>query len=256
MDHLKFDNLARAMSRRTTLRGLVALAIGGSGLAVATGDADAAQQPTCRTINNGCTRNSQCCTAYCERRSNVPRRHRHRCTCPDGQGWCGGACIDLGTDENCAGCGDVCTGFETCVSGQCTDPCSLISCDVDEACFDGACYPKCGDGDTCGMAREVCMKSAGACIPIGCYDLSGASQCIVDSYGRVFRKTVGNWLGGVCEVNEDCLNGAPGGVAPVPDWPSTSPGDYYLACVMAWVQSRAYDPTPQFANGCYQFVRV
>lgn len=42
------------------------------------------------------------------------------CTCPSGQVVCGVACITLGTDQNCSGCGDVCPGGEQCSAGMCT----------------------------------------------------------------------------------------------------------------------------------------
>jgi hypothetical protein len=259
MDQERFANLARRVSRRSTMVGMVAGILGIGVAGAVAGDASAVRPSVCRPMRNGCTRNDQCCSAYCERRKSVPRRSRYRCGCGIGMDWCDGACVDLGTDANCAHCGDACAGYDTCVSGQCVDACLFLTCDVDETCVQGACRANCVAGDLCDNPREVCTPALGVCLPNGCYDLDDIFyQCIVNSAGEFLPEAVANWLGGTCAVDEDCASGGLGGVPPAPadEWPGWAPGTGRVGCVKAWVESLDADPNSDFTNTCAQYATI
>src|SRR5512141_1746255 len=80
-------------------------------------------------------------------------------TCPNGQTFCGGKCIFVGSDPaNCGACGAVCPGSLVCISGGC--PTGLTDCaDV--------CVDTNVDGDNCGSCGVACVAglvcSAGMC---------------------------------------------------------------------------------------------
>jgi len=50
---------------------------------------------------------------------------------------CDGACTELGTDENCAACGDACGGEDMCANGRCNDGCGNGVIEPGEQCEGG-----------------------------------------------------------------------------------------------------------------------
>jgi hypothetical protein len=79
------------------------------------------------------------------------------CQCPSGAD-CGGTCTTLGTDSNCSGCGDACTGGKTCQGGGCACPAS-----APEVC-QGACHAPCGEGQSRNEGTCAC-EGGGGCAP-------------------------------------------------------------------------------------------
>ena len=124
MDGRTFDIISRTIAHGATRRRIVGAAIAavfGNGIALGAAPASAVQRPTCRQLAAGCTRATQCCSGYCERRTSVPRRKRHRCGCGNQLDLCGSTCHDLQTDDNnCGACGTVCPNETTCQAGVCT----------------------------------------------------------------------------------------------------------------------------------------
>jgi hypothetical protein len=174
MDSRKFDLLSRALSggsRRQMLKGAVA-AVAGASIPVAAG---AQGVIVCRLVSQSCTRNAQCCSGYCDKRSSLPRNLRNRCGCSPDQTACNGVCVDLDIDRNnCGACGNVCGAGEDCCSGECVD----VAYSEDNC---GHCGHACGAGDTC------CAGD--------CDDLKTSE----DNCGA---------CGNACGAGEDCCNGA------------------------------------------------
>jgi hypothetical protein len=127
MDDSRFDNLIRALSaspsRRSALRALGALALGGS-IAASFAEAEARcpeckkkKHGKCRKIPNNCT---PCSVGYCvDGHCSAPQCDGKNCGDPDG---CGGKCI---TDQGC-GAGQICSS-----QGQCEDQTAGCSNDSD-----------------------------------------------------------------------------------------------------------------------------
>jgi hypothetical protein len=155
MDGNRFDNLSRALShaasRRSAIRAAVAAVVGGASLA-AVGNASAVAI-VCRAPGQACSRNDQCCSAYCEQRRTAPARTRNKCQCPAGNTICGNDCADLQTDErHCGACGNACGAGETCCNGACRDldtdmnhcgSCGKRCSGAFHICEDGICHDPC-----------------------------------------------------------------------------------------------------------------
>jgi len=203
MDSSSFDRLSVALSRRGVVRTIAAALAGG--LALAANEASAtSSQRICRTLQISCTRNTQCCSGYCERRTSVPRRQRFRCGCGIDQALCDGVCTQLGTEENCSTCGDACTGYDTCISGACTDACTILTCAVDEECYQGACRKMCVSG-TC-ATDEICVTGVELCLTSPCLadpnkDLFGL--CLTFDDGSIVDNVIGG-EGSACTSYADC----------------------------------------------------
>ena len=116
MDSSKFDCMARllaaAPSRRSVLRGLTAMALGG--LIVGRGDAVEAR------VGQSCNRNRNCgenevCGGNGECRCNDKAGIRQ---CRDGDGR--DICVDVrSNNDNCGECGNRCSNRKRCVRGKC-----------------------------------------------------------------------------------------------------------------------------------------
>jgi hypothetical protein len=107
--------------------------------------------------------------------------------CSQGTGCCSGACTTLGTNQNCSGCGNVCTGGSSCVNGTCQCPtdqrfcpggttcCAItraccdggVCCGLDESCCGGKCVNTQTSTSNCGLCGKSCNPGetcvAGAC---------------------------------------------------------------------------------------------
>jgi len=98
------------------------------------------------------------------------------CMCPDFQQDCSGLCTDMGTDDNCDGCGDACTGGRTCIDTSCQCPAGQTECD-------GTCTPL-GTNTNCSECGDSC--------PAGQRCKSG--EC-ADTVGMVLISSGSFWMG-------------------------------------------------------------
>jgi hypothetical protein len=144
MDAQRFDDLARALGRRTSRRAILRTAAGGT---VAGALVHAGVRPA---VAQG--------------------------MCDEGQTECDGVCVDLLTDlNNCGACGAICESTLVgvgCIEGECVRtqcPAALTHCGdnanlpVEEHCFD---LPT--DPNNCGACGNVCASGEcvdGACTP-------------------------------------------------------------------------------------------
>ena len=125
------------------------------------------------------------------------------CTCPTGQTYCAGACVDTKTDAaNCGACGVKCSSTETCGGGNPGTPgvcgCTKTTCEAEgKNCGDIAdgcggeldCGATCPNDETCGGGGEPNVCS---CLPEGtpcermsqccdelfcCRGLAGFNEC-------------------------------------------------------------------------------
>ena len=84
------------------------------------------------------------------------------CPIPQTNCWPTG-CTDMNTDnKNCGSCGNVCSGGDTCVGGQCTSPCdTCTNCHFDSYNFCwlwGNCYLCRCNGQSCGLNGSCCTQ--------------------------------------------------------------------------------------------------
>lgn len=153
------------------------------------------------------------------------------CVCPQGtvdcagaccqpnEACCGSVCRPLGTDTDCARCGDNCRAAgKQCVNGRCVCPAGTtacgpsccatgLSCCNNTSCRDlrtdnahcGACNQSCGGGKVCRNGRCVCPEPLRDCGGI-CVDVS-SDQANCGRCGRPCRD--GICRNGMCE----CLSG-------------------------------------------------
>jgi hypothetical protein len=87
-------------------------------------------------------------------------------TCGEGKACCGGGCTALGTEADCARCGDACAADQSCVAGSCT-------------CTAGSCPDGCCDGDQCkpGTSAQVCGRNGGTCAACAGNDACCGGAC-------------------------------------------------------------------------------
>jgi hypothetical protein len=96
------------------------------------------------------------------------------CTCPSGEANCSGTCQPLGTNVNCANCGNTCINGKTCINGNCACPPGLAVCG-DHCCPPGLCNPFGG----CCQPEQSCGSNL-CCLPCqtcgngGCRDCDGS----------------------------------------------------------------------------------
>ena len=170
MDSSKFDALSRALSggsRRHMIRAAIA-AVAAGALSPVVADASV----VCRAVSQSCTRNNQCCSAYCDKRSSLPRNQRNRCGCSPAQTACNGACVDLDTDVlNCGACGNACGTNESCCDGECADVwysedhCGSCdrACSSGDTCCEGDCDDLKTSEDNCGACGNACGADESCC---------------------------------------------------------------------------------------------
>ena len=180
MDGQRFDALTKALtsatSRRRVLRGLAGSPIGGLGLAVARGGADAAICPSGkRSYGSFCTTNAQCQSGFCFK----PENGNNRCLCRDLlREPCSGPCSPCPGAGPCGGCAENCSfgverncgpeGFCACVrnadgGNACVERfCSFDACTTGAECPSGLCIvaPGC-----CGSPNRFCGTRCGSTPP-------------------------------------------------------------------------------------------
>jgi hypothetical protein len=173
MDGTRFDRLTRLMAGGTTRRRALGVMLGAAiaGAAVADSAANPTRPTVCRKFGVSCSRNAQCCTGLCATDRALPRRQRHRCSCPAGLLHCDGACVDATADEaNCGACGLACASDELCCSGTC----AAVTDDENNC---GACGNICNDEGTC--VDGVCKY------PDFCLASWGSTFCFQDAEGGI-----------------------------------------------------------------------
>ena len=119
--------------------------------------------------------------------------------CGTGERRCGGTCVSIATDPNhCGGCGILCTGGATCVSGVCGGGAGTSPLGNPADC--GATHATCGDLEVCFMGACFCrppyMNAGGACVNFA----TDPANC--GALGR-------DCGGGVC-VGGNCASNCPG----------------------------------------------
>jgi hypothetical protein len=97
------------------------------------------------------------------------------CTCADGLSCCGEACVNLNNDVlNCGECGNACTAPNTCIQGECKDPCPPdFGCDSAEGkvcCGLQCCDPGliCCDYGAAGTPELHCQPPENGTCPVAC----------------------------------------------------------------------------------------
>jgi hypothetical protein len=222
MDGKRFDDLSRRLSRATTRRGTLKAAVAAlvvGGMATNHDGAAASKPRRGRPFGATCTADQQCASPLvCQRDRRFSRTQRNRCGCAFGTVWCAraGACVTLGTNAHCSGCGDACAGDFDCCGGACvdlsgsSDHCGACDepCDPErsDACGGGSCL--CGSEPACGTGA-ACVD--GACIVSGCEVEAGASICIVDIEGSVLQGcgyeplTDNDFESIACDSTADCV---------------------------------------------------
>jgi hypothetical protein len=149
MDQQRFDNLARALSRRTTLKAALGVLLGAGAMTAALDDAGATKPRRGRPFGSTCTADRQCASPFtCKRDRRFPRTERNRCGCPFGETWCADLrqCVVIGSDDHCNGCGDICFDDTTCCAGDEANSCTDTSTD---ALHCGSCGRPCPEGSDC-----------------------------------------------------------------------------------------------------------
>ncbi len=201
MDGTRFDALSRALAatsnRRSTLRGIAAVVLGGGAAGLVASDSVAAGR-TCRIAGQKCVGNRQCCSGVCDTARTTPRARRNRCTCGD-LASCGSACIDTQTShDHCGACNHACGADWVCIAGDCTCE-GETTCDG--ACCNNSCVDLDTDADNCGACGNSCganhICSAGKCYltctppATGSGDCGNPTACMIDSNGNVYN--IDNW---------------------------------------------------------------
>lgn len=199
MDNRQFDHLARALSRRGTLAGLLA------GLAVplmpgAAADAKKKKKKckagllTCK-IKKGKKKKKLCVDGQ----TDPANCGACGVVCPAGQACCAGACVNTRDDEtNCGACGNVCTLPQTCggsgTPGVCG--CTPTTCEAEgKNC--GQIPDACGNTLACGECTESRQTCGGGGTPNVC-------GCLADGVEFAYE--------GSCDpcCSGDCCYAAPG----------------------------------------------
>jgi hypothetical protein len=149
-------------------------------------------------------------------------------SCEANEGCCNGVCLQLGTDQNCSGCGDVCTGGKTCVNRRC-------QCRLGEADCSGTCVDTASDPKNCGSCGKVCASGqdcvSGTCIgncpfpQTDCVHPDGTAFCCPSTAPVCCQATTGrSWCCGPSQVCCPSPSGAPGCCPPL------QPGSFGLCC--------------------------
>jgi hypothetical protein len=242
MDGKRFDDISRLLSRTTGRRGVVkgifGAILGGGAVVAGLEEASATKPLRGRPYRSTCTADRQCRTPLvCRREKWLPRLDRNRCGCPEGLVWCGGECVEIGTEEHCLACGDTCASNEVCCAdgngctdlgtmddcADCADACNpdladhcadggFCACGGDDEicdgehdlCCDGACVDSHADNDNCGSCGNVCdvVCYGGECVGelnnlYGVLDADGNGYTVCDVYGGTVSALS-------CTTNEDC----------------------------------------------------
>jgi hypothetical protein len=243
----RFDEVAKALaegvSRREALRrlslGLTSAFLASVGLARGSW---AAPRADCRSRCDGLRgRDKNQCMGVCQSCSSAScvsgSAGSMTCCGSAGQVCCRGACVPLGTTQDCSFCGDTCGANLICTNGSCQCPQGLANCNG--GCVDTATDPQnCGGcGKTCSPpyygALMVCVNGvcglstcptgqllcSGVCVPsdanncgrCGNICTAPSSVCLPDPNGSVNCCNAQDVCGGSCcrrGSSNHCCNGA------------------------------------------------
>jgi hypothetical protein len=114
---------------------------------------------------------------------------------------CGSDCVLAQSDPmNCGGCGNVCAGGSTCVSGQCQCPTAA------QVYCGGTCIDTTTDSNNCGACGNVCPASKTACCAGVCRDTQ-TDRLHCGGCGKVCAATVSDHCAAgacMCETAAPC----------------------------------------------------
>lgn len=127
--------------------------------------------------------------------------------CTPAETCCNNACVVLGTELNCAACGDVCGSGELCCNGQCTNISSTVNCgECGKVCpvptFPNA-VPTC-DGVNCGFACNSGFQACGATEVTAC--CGQGETCCADVCVTLGTIANCNGCGDACSIGQGCCN--------------------------------------------------
>jgi hypothetical protein len=237
----RFDDLARAIAsgeevgrRRLLRRALAAVGLGVGVAAVSERPAGAVKPVNCPPGLENCgglCRDTSAHPDHCGACGNVCGDDsvcRHgTCVkvvvdsgsggCPSGLTACGGACVNVQTDNgNCGTCGHVCPAGTTCSNGACVT--TSGGCPPGQAaCAPGQCIDLTNDVQNCGACGNVCSSNhaTSACVNGTCQigtcapgwadcDRNAATGCETNIASDIANCGA---CGNVCPPNSVCNNG-------------------------------------------------
>jgi len=124
------------------------------------------------------------------------------CEFPD-QACCDGhTCTDLLSNDNCGGCGIVCSGGRTCQDLVCTCPAGTTDCG-------GACVNTQSDDNNCGACGNVCSGGK-SCENGVCTCPNGGTDCGGTCTNVLFDDANCGACGNACAASEKCFLGSCG----------------------------------------------
>jgi hypothetical protein len=118
---------------------------------------------------------------------------------------CAGTCIDPTTDNNnCGGCGNVCTGDQSCIAGRCGCPSGQILCG-------SACKDTNTNSYHCGSCGNVCPTgyscSAGTCVPPAPACPPATTLCFMTCVNTATDNANCGYCGVRCPTGSHCSGG-------------------------------------------------
>ena len=216
MDAIHFDRLARSLmtrpSRRTMLRGLASLALGGAVASAGTDEATA--DHGCRHAGDRCKRPGQCCSGKCS-------KARKKCLCTAAS--C--TATDPCQEAFCSSKFKCTVRDKTCDDGI---ACTVDTCDATGTCLHTADHSACSvTGQTCDPERGGCVcpvfqvECGGSCVTEGVSCATGhlgvcstgtlqcdgdALVCVADIEPGSQEEICGNNLDDDCDgaIDEGC----------------------------------------------------
>jgi hypothetical protein len=215
MDGSRFDQLARALARGRTRRGILGGLAALAGGAVTANRAGAVICPPGQYAGSG----GRC---LCKLTGRPPGANG--CPCGAGQTNCSGTCVNLSSDlANCGSCGNACpgvpNGVPVCIGGGCdiecalaADPCGGECCGDGEFCEADTCVSCLATGAECASEFECCSGLcdvySGQCIECaGAADPCGGTCCGEGEFCEAETCVACREDGAECASEFECCSG-------------------------------------------------